>query len=95
MSPTLVTKAALLEVENMFNGDSESDDDSSEDDDDDDDDEEDDYVAPLSVSRPGHRGISLGSAANVPQHQLHSPEPTTLPSLPHKTTRTLGLRRRH
>ncbi|SPO31513.1 related to spindle assembly checkpoint protein [Ustilago trichophora] len=71
MSPTLVTKATLLEVENMFNGDSESDDDSSDDDEDDDDDDDDDYIAPLaSVSRPGH--ISLGSAADVP------PTPTPL-----------------
>lgn len=76
MSPTLVTKATLLEVENMFNGDSESDEESSDDDDDDDDeheDEDDDYIAPLpSVSRPGHVGISLGSTADVP------PTPTPL-----------------
>ena len=73
MSPTLITKATLLEVENMFNGDSDSDEDSSEEDDDDDDDDEDDYVAPLaSVSRPGHMRISLGSAADVP------PTPTPL-----------------
>ncbi|KAJ1024077.1 hypothetical protein NDA16_002916 [Ustilago loliicola] len=72
-SPTLVTKATLLEVENMFNGDSESDDESSEDDDDDDEEDDDEYIAPLaSVSRPSIRQISLGSAADVP------PTPTPL-----------------
>lgn len=74
MSPTLVTKATLLEVENMFNGDSESDEESSEDEDEDDDEDDDDeYIAPLaSVSRPSMRQISLGSAADVP------PTPTPL-----------------
>ncbi|SJX66418.1 related to spindle assembly checkpoint protein [Sporisorium reilianum f. sp. reilianum] len=73
MSPTLVTKAAVLEVENMFNGDSDSDEESSEDDDDDDEDDDDDYIAPLaSVPRHGHMGVSLGSSADVP------PTPTPL-----------------
>ncbi|EST07424.1 Protein kinase domain protein [Kalmanozyma brasiliensis GHG001] len=73
MSPTLVTKAAVLEVENMFNGDTDSDEESSEDDDDEDEDEDDDFVAPLaSVSRHGHMGISIGSSADVP------PTPTPL-----------------
>ncbi|KAJ1020216.1 hypothetical protein NDA18_005817 [Ustilago nuda] len=73
MSPTLVTKATLLEVENMFNGDSESDQESSDDEDDDDEEDDDEYIAPLaSVSRPSMRQISLGSAAHVP------PTPTPL-----------------
>ncbi len=78
MSPTLVTKATLLEVENMFNGqDSDSDEDSSEDDDDDDE-EDDDYLAPLSsVSRPAHMRVSLGSAADVPP----TPTPSSRPHL--------------
>ncbi|GAC76215.1 mitotic checkpoint serine/threonine protein kinase [Moesziomyces antarcticus T-34] len=77
MSPTLVTKATLLEVENMFNGqDSDSDEDSSEDDDDDE--EDDDYLAPLSsVSRPAHMRVSLGSAADVPP----TPTPSSRPHL--------------
>ncbi|TKY87583.1 hypothetical protein EX895_003597 [Sporisorium graminicola] len=75
MSPTLVTKAAVLEVENMFNGDSDSDEESSEDEDEDEDDEDDDhdYIASLaSVSRHGHMAVSLGSSADVP------PTPTPL-----------------
>ncbi|PWY97970.1 hypothetical protein BCV70DRAFT_202461 [Testicularia cyperi] len=88
MSPTLITKATLLEVENMFNGqdssDEDEDDESSEDDDDDDEDH--DLVAPLpSVGRVGPQlmRISLGSAADVP------PTPTPL-SRNTKSTATAG-----
>ncbi|KAN0064928.1 protein kinase [Thecaphora frezii] len=66
MSPTLVTKATMREVENMFNGDDSETDSDDSDDSDESSEEEDDVVAPLPSASLKKPKMMMLSSADIP-----------------------------